>query len=322
MVAFAILSATGAGQNRQLRLGSTPWSPFTNPPGQPRLALDLVHAALGRVGIKADTTIVPEGSLTPSLVKGQFDGSPALWRDDQRDLTLIYSRPYLENRMILIGRQGSDVSATTFAALAGKRVALVEGFSYGDSVVTAKGPITVPSRSVEESLQKVMAGEADYALIDDLVVQSLVSQHPEQVRARLALGTVPLVVRSLHFALRRSVPEAQSIVERFDAEIRRMIADRSYHRLLQLEWIEADVDDDGRVEVVPASDQVGQNPPERRYQLVTTTPEAKPAPSSQRFYVGGRVYEGWSSVPQGYKVASPTQTAAGTPVAPIFTFKW
>jgi polar amino acid transport system substrate-binding protein len=320
----ALAPFSGLAQTRQLRLGSTPWSPFTNAPGQPRLAIDLVHAALERVGIKADTTIVPEGALTPALVKGQFDGSPALWRDDQRDLTLFYSRPYLENRMILVGRRGSDVSATTFAALAGKRVALVEGFSYGDSVLTAKGTITVPSRSVEDSLQKVLAGEADYTLMDDLVIQNLISNHADQVRARLALGAAPLVVRSLHFALRRSVPEAQSIVDRFDAEIRRMIADHSYHRLLQLDWIEADVDGDGRVEAVPASDQVSQNAPDRRYQLLTTQEPASAAPPapSQRFYVGGRVYEGWSSVPESYKVATPTQTASGTPVAPIFTFRW
>jgi ABC-type amino acid transport substrate-binding protein len=325
VMVIALAPFGGLAQTRQLRLGSTPWSPFTNPPGQPRLAIDLVHAALERVGIKAETTIVPEGALTPSLVKGQFDGSPALWRDDQRDLTLVYSRPYLENRMILVGRRGSDVSAATFAALVGRRVALVEGFSYGDSVVTAKGPITVPSRSEEDSLQKVLSGEADYALMDDLVVQNLISNHAEQVRTRLAVGVAPLVVRTLHFALRRSVPDAQSIVDRFDAEVRRMIADHSYHRLLQLDWIEADVDGDGRVEAVPASDEVGQNPPDRRYQLLTLTtqePASTPPAPSQRFYFGGRVYEGWSSVPEAYKVGTPTQTASGTPVAPIFTFRW
>ena len=29
---------------------------------------------------------------------------------------LIYSQPYLENRLILVGRQGSDVSATSLAS--------------------------------------------------------------------------------------------------------------------------------------------------------------------------------------------------------------
>ena len=92
---------------------STPWPPFTNAPGQPRYALNLVGAALERVGIIAKTVIVDEDSLTPSLLSGEFDGSAALWKDTQRERALIYSQPYLENRLILVGRQGSDVSATS-----------------------------------------------------------------------------------------------------------------------------------------------------------------------------------------------------------------
>ena len=66
-----------------------------------------------------------ESRLTPSLLSGEFDGSAALWKDTERERALIYSEPYLENRLILVGRQGSDVSATTLAGLASKRIALV-----------------------------------------------------------------------------------------------------------------------------------------------------------------------------------------------------
>ena len=62
--------------------------------------------------------------------------------------------------------------------------------------------------TVEESLEKVLAGEADYVLMDELVVQYLLTNYPEEVKARLAIGTEPLLVRTLHFALRRDVPGA------------------------------------------------------------------------------------------------------------------
>ena len=68
-------------QDRQLQLVSTAWSPFTNAPGQPRFALDLVEEALERIGIFAETVIVDEARLTPSLLSGEFDGSAALWKD-------------------------------------------------------------------------------------------------------------------------------------------------------------------------------------------------------------------------------------------------
>lgn len=324
VMAIGAVHATGTGQTKSLRLASTPWSPFTNETGQARFAIDLVHAALERVGITADTTIVPEGTLTPALREGRFDGSAALWRDADRERTLLYSKPYLENRLVLVGRHGSDVSATSLADLAGKRIALVEGYSYGEVLTTAKGPTYVPASTVEESLQKVLAGDADYVLMDELVIQYLVRNHPDEVKGRLALGSVPLLVRPLHFAVRRDLPDARSIVDRFDAELGRMITDRSYHRLLQLEWIEADVDGDGRTESVPASDQAGPNPPSRQYELITAPAPAlalPPAPT-RRFYVGGQVYEGWANVPARYKVGDPRVTPWGSTVAPVFSFRW
>ena len=323
VICSSVVPISGTAQARQqLHLGSTPWSPFTGTAGKARFAIDLVHAALERVGIKADTTIVEEGALTPALASGKFDGSAALWRDEERERTLVYSQAYLQNRLVLAGRRGSDVSATTFASLSGKRLAIVEGFSYGDAVTGAKGPITVPSSSVEDSLQKVLDGAADYALLDALVVEYLLRNHAQEVRTRLAIGTVPLLVRSLHFAVRRDLPDARSIVDRFDAELRRMIMDRSYHRLLQLEWIDADVDGDGRPEAVPASDRAGQQPPDRRYALLMSPAPIQQSAASQRFFLGGQVYEGWGNVPDRYKVGDPSKTPWGSTVTPIFSFKW
>src|SRR5262245_35292984 len=313
--------AEAATKRAALHLGSTPWSPFTNEPGKPRFAIDLVHEALERLGISEETTIVPEGTLTPALREGRFDGSPAMWRDTDREESLVYSKPYLENRLVLVAQHGHDVSAPQLAALGGKRIALVDGYAYGDDLKDAKGPIYVSSSTVEESVEKVLAGEADYALVDELVVQYLLTNYAEQAKERLAIGSEPLVIRSLHFAVRRKVPGAQSIVDRFDAELTKMIADHTYHRLLQLGWIEADIDGDGRMEAVPASDAAGQAPPVRRYELVTVT--GPPAPDSKaRFYLGGKVYEGWSNVPDRYKVIDKDKTAWGSQVAPVFSIKW
>jgi hypothetical protein len=157
--------------------------------------------------------------------------------------------------------------------------------------------------------------------MDDVVVQYLLTNYAEEARTRLAIGTEPLLVRSLHFAVRRKLPGAQSIVDAFNAELTGMIEDRSYHRLLQLGWIEADVDGDGRTEAVPASDQAGQAPPVRRFELVTVTASAPVPVSKKRFYLGGRVYEGWSNVPDRYKL-DPGKTPWGSTVAPLFSFEW
>ena len=109
-----------------LTLVSTAWSPFTNAPGQPRFALDLVETALGRIGLAAKTTIVPAAEFTSSLLAPAFDGSAAAWKDSDRERVLVFSQPYLENRLVLVGRHGDDVPAKALTDLKGKRVAIVD----------------------------------------------------------------------------------------------------------------------------------------------------------------------------------------------------
>jgi polar amino acid transport system substrate-binding protein len=305
-----------------LRFVSTPWPPFTNAAGKPRIALNLVEAALGRAGLKADTAIVEPAQFTVALTSDRYDGSAAAWKDAGREQVLLYSQPYLENRLVLVARRGDDVSATGLGGVSGKRVALVEGYSYGDAIVTS-GVIPVPSRSEEDSVALLLAKKVDYVLMDELVVQYILENHPNEARTRLSVGTTPLLKRALHLAVRRAHPEAASIVERFNAQLRGMIADRTYHRLLNVSWILADVDGDGLTELVPRNDLSGKEPPTQAYSLFSTdgltTTKAQTGP---RFYVGGNIYTNWAAVPNRYKYPPPNVPDSDSRTATLFTFKW
>ncbi len=323
LVLAGTLPTTASAQARRLLLVSTVWPPFTNEPGQSRLALDLVETALKRLDIGGDTSFVDEARFTTALLGNDFDGSAAVWHDADRERSHLYSQPYLENRLILVGRRGSDVSATALTALKGKTVAIVGGYSYGDAVQATTGPTWVRSNGEEDSVRRLLRGEVDYTLIDELVVQYIGKNYAAEARTRLQLGSTPLIVRTLHFALRRSLPDAEGIIRRFNAELRGMIVDRSYHRLLQVDWIRADVDGDGSVEYVPRADQVGALPPAVAYDLHSTSASTDKKPATQRFSFGGNIYESWATVPDRYK-RPPTTTyeAYQGDRIPIFSFTW
>jgi polar amino acid transport system substrate-binding protein len=323
-LAIAIVSLAASGQTSRLRLVSTAWPPFTHAPGQARFALDLVEAAFGRIGIGSVTTIVEPAQFTSSLLTGPFDGSAAAWRDAERERVLIYSRPYLENRLILVGRRGTSVTAAKLADLTGKRVAIVEGYAYGDDFEKS-GPVFVRSKSEEDSLNQLLDARVDYTLMDDLVVQYILTNYADEARANLQVGSTPLVTRPLYLALRRSLPDAESIVTRFNAQLRSMIADRTYHRLLHVDWISADVDGDGIVENVPQSDQAGPTAPQHVYSLFSADKlMAKPGAgtASQRYYVGGYFYNSWTDVPDSYKVSVAGRKDPKSSTLSVFTFTW
>jgi polar amino acid transport system substrate-binding protein len=104
-----------------------------------------------------------------------------------------------------------------------------------------------------------------------------------------------------------------------------MVADRTYHRLLHVDWILADVDGDGKKELVPRTDQAGPNPPERSYDLFAATPQVEvttPPAAEKRFYVGGTIYENWASVPQNYKLSNSDAPDPARSTATLFSFRW
>ena len=118
-------------------------------------------------------------------------------------------------------------------------------------------------------------------------------------------------------------PDAESIITRFNAELRSMIADRTYHRLLHVDWIRADLDGDGVAEYVPKSERAGPRRPQHAYDLFVTTDPQKPQPFSpnQRILIGGSVYDGWTTVPDRYKVEDPKRPDPNKATAGIFPFR-
>ena len=327
VVAMVLMASTAvslvlSAQTAPLTLVSTAWPPFTNAPGQPRFALDLVEAALGRIALSAKTTIVSAGQFTPALLTGPFDGSAAAWKDPERERVLLFSQPYLENRLVLVARRGGDVSARALTDLKGKKVAIVEGYAYGEAIDNS-GPTFVRSRSEEDSLSRLLNSGVDYTLMDELVVQYIVSNYPKESGTRLQIGSTPLLARGLYLALRRTRPDAASIISRFNAQLKGMIADGTYHRLLHVDWIQADINGDGVPVNVPQSNRPGPSEPQRVYSLFSTPqPATTTTTSKPGFYVGGNIYADWASVPDSYKEVNPQPPDYRRSSASIFKFTW
>jgi hypothetical protein len=239
-----------------------------------------------------------------------------MWRSHRREKDLVFSVPYLENRLVLIGRVGSDVSATRIDDLAGKRVAAVGRYAYGDQIENAKGVLFINTRNDQDSLDRLLAGEVDYLLVDELVARHLMDFQPEEVERNLEIGLRPLASRLLYFAIRRDLPNAETIIEAFNGEIRTMQGDGSYVEILQVGWIRVDVDGDGLYELMPYGDYVGEFPPGTVYDVFGDLPDDEEDPGKQRIVVEGNIYKGWDAIPDRYKIppspGGPTSWKYGT----------
>src|SRR6185369_1113400 len=100
-----------------LKLASDVWPPFTDVDSSHAFALDLVKEALARTKVQEHTDILDFKKVMEGIQNGTYDGSAALWHSPERAAYLLYSEPYLENRLILVGKKGSNVNATSLSEL-------------------------------------------------------------------------------------------------------------------------------------------------------------------------------------------------------------
>ena len=245
-----------------------------------------------------------------------------MWRSADRERYLLFSNPYLENRLVLVGRKGSDVSATSLTGLGGKRVAVVGRYAYGPAANNDVGITFVQGASDQENLQRLLAGEADYLLVDDLLIQYVLTHQCEAAKQHLEIGGNVLLRRPLHFAVRRDFAGALELMERFNEAISEMLADGTYNEILQLDWIRADVDGDGRLELVANSSVVAPAAPTAGYNILPSNSSKEPAGMRDRYYVNGEVYETWEAVPESAKTRPTTAGDSGGVGAPVFKFKF
>lgn len=293
---FLFFSMNVFSQKTELKLASDIWPPFTNVGSEKSFALDLVREALARNDIKVTYEIIEFDGVISQIDEGSFDGSAALWLNDDRSAKYLFSEPYLQNQLILVGKKGSNVSAASFEEIDGKRIGVVEDYAYGLEINSDKVEL-IRGENDQQNLQRLLSGEIDYMLVDDLLIQYLLKYQVNDVHEFLEIADYPILVKPLYFALRKDVENATDILTAFNTEIKEMIAEGTYNRILELNWITADVDGDGTMELILDGTAAGTAPPERSYGV---TMGGQPS-MSNGYFIEGKKYSSWDDVPQEYK---------------------
>jgi polar amino acid transport system substrate-binding protein len=307
-----------------LRLVSDVWPPFTDVQSKPHEAIDLVQAALLRGKVQSQSRIMIWTDAIAQLQQRKLDGSAAMWKSPEREKYLLFSKPYLENRLVLVARKGDRVSAASVAELAGKRLALTKDYAYGPAVTQAPQVTIVYRNSDEDCLRAVLAKEADYLLLDELLVQHLFQFYTAKASELIVAGDKAIVRYPLHFAIRRDYPGAREIIADFDRNMAQMRVDGAYNVLLHVDWIRTDVNGDGVLDYVASSKQAPPKAATTDPYLAHTgypvfTPESTPPPGMGRtptYQIDGKTYNTWGDAATslqggGARARGPYQYSAG-----------
>ncbi len=286
---------------QDLKLASDVWPPFTNVEKEKSVAIDIVSEALLRSNISCKNYIVDFDTVLKGIKLNDYNGSAALWKTKQREETMLFSKPYLENQLVLVSRKGTNVSVANFEELNNKKLGLIAGYAYNETITNHKNIEYVYSKNNQQNLEKLLSEEIDYFLVDNLLIQYMLKFQVNDVNKYLSISKKPYATKSLHFAINKQVANAAEIIDLFNKEIKLMMQDGTYNKIMELDWIKVDIDDDGVSELILNGDAVGKEAPEKSYSLFYD--ESK----SNGFYINNKHYPDWESVPDAYKNKIPVQ---------------
>jgi polar amino acid transport system substrate-binding protein len=324
-----LLLCSLAANAAELKLAADEWPPFTSEKQGQRIAVDLVQTALHKASVKSKVQIVAWQDVLSGIKTNQYDAIVGAWKTPDREQYLLFSRPYLENRITLIGRQNNKIDFENIDQLKGKKIGIVSGYAYGDEITNNKGIKKVAGETVAENIKKLLRDKVDFILADALVAQAIKEYLPAEITHKLKIYDKEVVTQSLYFAVRKNHPNAQELVDKFNSAIDQMIADGTYNNILGFTWLVADSNSDGVSEfIVGGNLSSAVNDPAKLktgYTLFDTNPSGTQVASGQdvtkkpilKYRVLNQEYNSWGEAKQAIDQAreegvGPYEDTSGT----------
>ena len=243
-----LLTLPAAMAEQSLSLGNSDWPPFIIKGQEQGASEELVCEALERAGWNCSVKVYNWGQVLEDAKEGSIDGLAAAWRTPEREQYLLFSKPYLTNRVVPIVAKDSKLYVQEVSDLRGWRVAMVSGYAYGEEIEKAKSAFTfVPVESPAEAIKAVLEDRVDIALVDDLVARTQLEAGAE---ARFTVVDAVLTHRELYLAVSRDHPQAQQIISDFHQHYENMLKEGVVNDILDVDWLATDFDNDGELDLV------------------------------------------------------------------------
>lgn len=223
LFSIALLLALPALARTPLRLVANYWGPYTENglPGQGQAAR-LVSQLLADAGYDASIEIVPWQRALSMAYLGQVDGVVCIWSTAERQEKLLFSEPYLVNRLSLLHRKGVLGEARSLADLSGLKIGIGLGYDYSPEFMAATNFHKDSAANTLANLKKLLAGRVDAIVEDEAIVDYYRNKYAGQLPGaeQLEFSKTPLMVLPLHFGVSRQRADAAEIISRFNAALR------------------------------------------------------------------------------------------------------
>ncbi len=224
---------TKAIATNNINIVSSQWPPYVDDslPGK-GLAFELVNQALQRKGYQPRLNIDSWPRALEGVQIGVFDATCAIWKTAAREHYLLFSQPYLTNKISFIKKKSLEVEYTQLSDLKGFIIGTVRDYAYNDAFNRTRTLMKVPDNFIIQNLQKLHSGNIDLTLGDERAIHyALQKVLPTQANTFEFISPA-LEYKKLYLAVSKTNKNAQAIIDDFNQAIIEMQQDGSYDQIV------------------------------------------------------------------------------------------
>ncbi|WP_421865965.1 substrate-binding periplasmic protein [Motiliproteus sp.] len=219
LLLFALLAAVSKADNHQLVTGEFP--PFTGkdlPAGG--LATDIITLAFTAMGENVEVSYLPWKRGYETTLRGRFLGTFAYSKNEEREKTWLFSKPLYNLEEVFIGLSGSPLKYESDADLKGLRICKPLGYNlFGLKKLHQQGDIALVHPSDMEGCFRLLSKKrVDLVMTNKTTAETLKRR---QIDGKLAFQVLskPFVRIGHHLIIPKTHPNAQALMNRFDASL-------------------------------------------------------------------------------------------------------
>lgn len=193
---------------------------------------DLLVEAMKRAGHEVEVTIMPWPRAVQGVQTGEYDILTTVWKNAERETTMVFSEPFVSNRIVFAKPADSPFEYKALGDLDGKTVGTVIGYAYGDDFMKAPSFKREETNSVVNNLRKVAGKRIDLTLEDELLMKYLINTQAADVKAQLAITSGALSDNPAYMAFSKKRGDAATLAADFNKGLAALKADGTYDKLL------------------------------------------------------------------------------------------
>jgi polar amino acid transport system substrate-binding protein len=231
---MAFSSSAGAGEKMRFSVGDFPPYFEDAMSGQGAIAV-VFKAAMAAEGVDVEYEFLPWARALDYAKHGQSAGSPGWTKTPEREVDFLFSDPFVNCVDGVFFLKDKPVVFSSVADFRGLRIGVINRLTYGKEFAEAQSRNEFKTELAPGSinlLKMLLLGRVDAVILNRSVAAQEMYALPAADVERIGAADTPFLIKPWRLAVGKRNPEAQKIINTFDAGFLKIKRNGTYQRLM------------------------------------------------------------------------------------------